>query len=205
MEIIRKRAAMGLIVLGVPFAERRMIRMKHDYEFAFQRIILKPLEQEDIELLRKLRNQEKQYFATQQEITREGQQKWYQSYLEKQDDIMFKIVKKENPEEFIGTIALYDIDWENRTSECGRTVVDKEKAPEKGIGMEATKAVCLFGFDVLKLKKIVGEVLKTNERIIKVDKRAGFYIVGEREDMYDIEMTRDSIRLDGEQDAPAGR
>ena len=59
---------------------------------------------------------------------------------------------------------------------CGRTVVDKGLAPEKGIGLMATKAVCLFGFEQLGLKKIVGGVLKSNERIIKVDTRAGFYL-----------------------------
>ncbi len=169
--------------------------MKHQYEFDFGRICLKPLEKEDIEPLRLLRNQEREYFATQHEISKENQEAWYKSYLKKEDDIMFKIVKKDNLQEFIGAIALYDIDWKNKTSECGRTVVDKDKAPEKGIGMEATKAVCLFGFEVLKLEKIVGEVLKSNERIIKVDQRAGFYIVGEQGDMYNIEMTRDSICL----------
>lgn len=170
--------------------------MKHEFEFDFERIRLKPLEKEDIESLRLLRNQEKEYFATHQEITKENQEAWFESYLKKEDDIMFKIVKKDNPQEFIGAIALYDIDWKNKTSECGRTVVDKKKAPEKGIGMEATKAVCLFGFEVLKLERIIGEVLKSNERIIKVDQRAGFYIIGEQEDMYNIEMTRDSICLD---------
>lgn len=170
--------------------------MKHSYEFEFKRIILKPLEQEDIESLRILRNRERQYFATQQEIAKEGQEKWYQSYLKKEDDIMFKIVKKENPEEFIGAIALYDINPENKTAEFGRTLVDKTKAPEKGIGTDATKAVCLFGFDIINVEKIVGEALKTNKRILKVYDRAGFAIVGEEKDMYKLEMTRDMLCLD---------
>lgn len=169
--------------------------MKHDYTFEFERIILKPLAIEDIEHLRILRNSQKQYFVSQYEIDSEAQKKWYNQYLDNPNDIMFKVIKKEKPDEFIGAIALYDIDWEKKTSECGRTVIDKKLAPEKGIGMEATKAVCLFGFDVLKLDKIVGEVLKSNERIIKVDTRAGFYIVGEDENMFFIEMTRDTINL----------
>lgn len=170
--------------------------MEHNYSFEFKRVILKPLERQDIELLRALRNRERQYFATQHIITEEEQKIWYQSYLNKKDDIMFKVVKKENPKDFIGAIALYDIDRENSVSEFGRVVIDKDKAPEKGIGTEATKAVCLFGFDVLNMEKIVGEILKTNERIIKVDTRAGFQIVGEHGNMYDIVMTRDTIRLD---------
>ena len=93
------------------------------------------------------------------DLSREMQEKWYQRYLGKNDDIMFKIVKKTEPEAFIGAIALYDIDQKEKTSECGRTVVDKGLAPEKGIGLMATKAVCLFGFEQLGLKKIVGDII----------------------------------------------
>ena len=170
--------------------------MEHNYMFGFEDIILKPLLSSDLEELRVLRNKEKNFFATQDEITKEMQEKWYQRYLGKNDDIMFKIVKKTEPEAFIGAIALYDIDQKEKTSECGRTVVDKGLAPEKGIGLMATKAVCLFGFEQLGLKKIVGGVLKSNERIIKVDTRAGFYIVGEDDDFYQIEMTPGSINIE---------
>ena len=167
--------------------------MKHNHVFEYGRIIFMPLEKADIEELRILRNSQKQFFISRHEIDSGAQEQWYEKYLKNPEDIMFKVVKKEKPEEFIGAIALYDIDWENMTSECGRTVIDKLKAPEKGIGMEATKAVCLFGFQVLKLNKIVGEVLKTNERIIKVDLRAGFRIVGENDNLYFIEMTKETI------------
>lgn len=170
--------------------------MEHDYSFQFENIVLKPLLISDIEKLRILRNKEKQYFATQDEITAEAQEKWYQHYLTKDNDIMFKIEKRDQPEVFIGAIALYDIDWKRKVSECGRTVVDKELAPEKGIGLTATKAVCQFGFEILKLEKIIGEVLKTNQRIIKVDTRAGFYIVGENDEFYNIEMTAKSINIE---------
>lgn len=180
-------------------SNRGGVKMQHAYQFEFESILLKPLMEADIEELRVLRNREKQYFSSQDEITREGQKQWYQKYLNKADDIMFKIVKHDNPDLFIGAIALYDIDWEQRIAECGRTVLDKSLAPEKGIGQEATKAVCLFGFEVLKIRKIVAEVLKSNERIIKVDKRAGFYIVGEHEDVYEIEMTPESIQLSGKE------
>lgn len=170
--------------------------MKHTYTFEYKRIKLRPLEEADIEKLRILRNQLKEYFFSQTEITPEMQHEWYANYLEKNNDIMFAIESIAQPGVFIGAIALYDIKWEELTCECGRTVVNKELAPEKGIGMEATIAVCLFGFEMLKLKKVVGEVLKSNERIIKVDTRAGFCIVGEDKNNYLIEMTRDTIKLD---------
>ncbi len=162
--------------------------MEHKYSFEYWGLILKPLLYTDIENLRVLRNKERQYFASQNIITCEEQIEWYQAYLAKSDDIMFKIVKKESPEKFIGAIALYNIDWKEGICEFGRTLVNKELAPEKGVGLAATKAVCLFGFECLEMKKIRGEALKTNERILKVYARAGFSVVGENEKFYFLEV-----------------
>ncbi len=167
--------------------------MEHNYVFEHAGIILKPLEEDDIEQLRTLRNSRKQFFITQNEIDSAAQKKWYEGYLKNPADIMFKVVKKDKPEEFIGTMALYDIDRERGSAECGRTLVDKVKAPERGIGTEVTKAICLFGFQVLKLNKIVAEVLKTNVRIIKAVRNVGFRIVGEDDNLYFIELTKETI------------
>src|SRR5699024_7626194 len=105
---------------------------QHKYEFSYERIILKPLGKEDIEDLRNLRNRMKDFFFTNEDITVEAQKKWYERYLKKENDIMFKAVKKEAPDIFIGTIAIYDIADDLSVAELGRTLVDKEKAPEKG-------------------------------------------------------------------------
>lgn len=168
--------------------------MKHSFEYEYGRIILKSLEEADIEELRVLRNKESQYFLSEVEILPEQQKQWYKKYQLKTNDIMFKVVKKSNSEEFVGAIAVYDIDEKKHTAEVGRTVIDKIKAPEKGIGMEATKAVCKFAFEKLGIKKIVASVLKTNERILKVDTRVGFTIVGEIDkDTYAIELTPETL------------
>lgn len=166
--------------------------MKHDYKYLSHRVQLRPLEQEDIEPLRILRNQNRQYFLSQQEITKKEQEEWYRSYLTRMNDIMFKIAKNDAPSVFIGAIALYDIDMELKTAEFGRVVVDKVKAPETGIGTEAVRAICLFGFNELHLEKIVCEVLMTNERAIKAYQNVGFHIVTEREGMYHMELLRDA-------------
>lgn len=167
--------------------------MKHDYEFAYERIILKPLEEKDIESLRILRNKEKQYFFTGDDITPEQQKVWYANYLKKNDDIMFKVVKKEEPDKFIGAIAVYEINFDEETAEVGRTVIDKEKAPEKGIGTEAVKAVCKFAFGVIKLKKLTLEVFKNNDRATRVYEKTGFVSVDNRKNIYIMEMTPNTI------------
>ncbi len=170
--------------------------MKHSHHFEYGRVILSPLMEEDIEELRVLRNKEKLSFFTRQDIDRESQRNWYNRYLQRENDIMFKITHRDNPEEFIGAIAVYDINKTEKTAEVGRTVVDKSKMAETGIGLEATKGICLFSFVVLGVERITAQILKSNERILKVDTRAGFYIVGDHDDnSFDIEMTRFSINL----------
>lgn len=170
--------------------------MRHSHHFEYGRVILSPLMEEDIEELRVLRNKEKSSFLTKQDIDFESQKRWYCNYLQKEDDIMFKIAHRDNPEEFIGAIAVYDINTTKKTAEVGRTVVDKSKMAEPGIGLEATKGICLFSFVVLGVERITAQILKSNERILKVDTRAGFYIVGDNDNnLFDIEMTRFSINL----------
>lgn len=170
--------------------------MNHSYTYEFKRIILEPLEEKDIELLRLLRNRERQYFINQAEISKEAQIKWYHRYLEKNDDIMFRIVRKSAPDIFIGVIALYDIDWEKKICEFGRILIDREIVKEKGLGFEATVGVTQLGFDILKLNTIVAEVLKTNERVLKIYKRAGYNIIGEKEGLYKLEIKQEEVFRD---------
>lgn len=169
--------------------------MQHDYMFEYRHIQLRPLRWEDIEGLRKLRNQNLDFFLNSDYITAERQTSWFNRYLEKNDDFMFAVELRKNPGEFIGAISLYNVDHTLKEAECGRTVIDKDKAPIKGIGTETTAAVCQIGFSQLRLKKITGVILKSNPRILKVDTRAGFVIVGETEDCYKIKMTPETIRL----------
>ena len=166
--------------------------MKHNYSYEYKRILLKPLEKHDIEELRVLRNGTREFFVYQEIITQEKQQRWFEQYLQKDDDIMFKIVKAEKPEEFIGAIALYDIDPEKHKAEFGRIVIDKEKVSEKGLGQEAVEAITQFGFTILKLQEIVAEVLKDNQRALISDLRAGFTIVDENEELYFLKIKNEN-------------
>lgn len=169
--------------------------MRHQYRQTYKRIMLRPLERRDIEQLRILRNSNLEFFFDSSQITQEAQQAWYERYLQKENDVMFAVELVDKPGEFIGAIAIYDIDLKKGTAECGRTVIDKEKAPLKGIGTETTAAACHVAFSQIGVQKIVAEILKSNERILKVDTRAGFIVTGENGDNWCIEMTPETIRI----------
>ena len=156
--------------------------MEHNFVFPFLRVVLKPLSKTHLEELRILRNKESRFFLTTNPISKEKQKKWFANYLTKQDDIMFYVAKKDNPDVFIGAIAAYDINFTNKTCEIGRVLIDKQKAPEKGIGTDAVKAICAFCFDVLGMNKVIAIALKDNKRILKVDSRVGFKVVDDCDD-----------------------
>ena len=169
--------------------------MEHTYEYAYGRVVLKPLERKDIEELRVLRNRERQYFLSQGIIMPEGQITWYDSYLKKENDIMFKVARADRLEKFIGAIAVYDIDKSAGCAEFGRLVIDKEKAPEKGIGLEATVAACNFAFEKLGVSRITAVAVKDNERALKVYAKAGFRVCDDSdEEVYVLEVTRELLR-----------
>jgi RimJ/RimL family protein N-acetyltransferase len=169
--------------------------MKHSYFYGYQHVKLRPLEYEDIENLRILRNENRKAFVNQSLIQEEQQFQWYQTYLQKTDDIMFAVELLRTPGTTIGFIAAYDIDWEKKTCEIGRTLIDKTKAPDKGLGREATVCISAFVFNELRLEKIVCEVLKENVRTLISDIRAGFTITSVSDLYYELLMTPMTVRL----------
>lgn len=167
--------------------------MKHNYSITYKRVHLRPLEEKDIEELRLLRNKLQVYFNSTAQISPEQQKAWYDRYLTKDDDVMFAVELVEKPGVFIGAVATYDIDWENGVGTGGRTVVDKEKAPEKGIGTELAFAHGSITFGAMGLKKLCCTVHKDNTIAIKMNYRTGNKIVGEIGDEYQMEVTKEDF------------
>lgn len=168
--------------------------MRHNYTIELERILLKPLTWEDIEKLRILRNREREFFLDSKEISEEQQRKWYDRYLLKDNDIMFSIVRKSDSSIFCGSIALYDIDKRKGLCEVGRTLVDKDICSDKGIGLEATSGACRFAFEVLGMQKIQTQILKTNERSLRLHQRAGFHTIDCSDaQFYLVEITRENV------------
>jgi RimJ/RimL family protein N-acetyltransferase len=75
----------------------------------------------------------------------------------------------------MGQIALYSIDFDYKTAELGRIIKGERECP-KGMMTLAAETLVRWGFDSLKLEKIVLEVFADNKRAISMYKRLGFYI-----------------------------
>lgn len=143
-------------------------------------IRLIPIEEEDIEEIRLLRNANKEYFFYSKEITVEEQKKWFEKYLKKDNDYTFKVVKISNICDIIGVVALYDFLPDLDQCEFGRIIINHEKVNEKGIGLKVTKCACQVAFEQLDINRVVLEVFADNIRAYKTYLNAGFKEIGRK-------------------------
>lgn len=148
--------------------------MKHDLSLKYKDIDVRPLSSDECELLRELRNENKEYFFSSGEISCEQQANWYRNYLEKENDYVFSVYCSDI---WIGSASLYNI--KNDEGEFGRIVIDGKRVNKNGLGTQAVEAVCRIGFDRLGLKRISLEVLSDNKRAIRAYEKAGFQFIEE--------------------------
>lgn len=150
--------------------------MEHSFHGKTNRVMLEPLVKNDLETLRILRNKKAGFFLSSTLISQEQQLAWYERYLCKNTDIMFRISLVDKPAFFVGAVALYDIDQNKQQAEFGRLMIDKEKTSEKGLGYEATICACNIGFFNLNLKRIYLDVFEDNLPAINTYRKAGFSV-----------------------------
>lgn len=156
--------------------------MKHNYMIQQDELLFRPITELDIENMRQWRNKDgiRQSFIYQDHISREQQEQWYKNYIENENDIMFIIEYRAQP---IGTVALYNIDFNKREAEFGRLMIGQVETRGLGIGQIATKTMCEFGFNKLNLDRIILEVFEDNSYAMRAYQKAGFNSVGQREIM----------------------
>ena len=126
-----------------------------------QSIYLKPVEAEDIEFLRQLRNrpENRQQFFSQNYITEEMQLCWSKRYSEDKSDLTFVICDLQGQRR--GCIALYDIDRQHDTAQLGRLIIQDE-ARGKGYAKEAVRLLQQYAFRALALHRVYLQVFADN-------------------------------------------
>ncbi len=146
--------------------------MKHNFYDSYGKIELRPIEANDIESLRLLRNKHRNCFIYSDIITSEAQQNWFTNYLSKPDDYVFSVFLRDK---WIGSVSIYNI--EKNQAEFGRLLIDSETG-EKGLGVSVTICVCKLAFSKMNVSRIVLQVYEDNISAYKTYIRAGFKIFG---------------------------
>lgn len=137
-------------------------------------IDLVPFTPDDSANVVEIRNREKnKYFLNQTyELNVDGQNKWYEEYLTRNNDIYWCIYNKKK--QFIGTIRVYDIDEENNICDQGSFMIDEDHAEGAPYALEAEILILDFIFDVLNMGNVINEDRSDNKVMNNLTKKLGF-------------------------------
>lgn len=116
-----------------------------------------------------MRNASRECFLDSDVIYPEQQKKWFERYLNKDDDYMFAI----EDGGVVGFFALYNNDDRKNAYEFGRFLIDRS-ASGRGLGKLTLAIASAIGFAALNADAIKLEVLKCNERALHVYEDVGF-------------------------------
>lgn len=114
--------------------------------------------------------------------TAASQESWYEREYTDPTLIPFTIYTCPNLTP-IGTTALLDLDWRNRTAEFG-IIIGERSARGKGYGTDVARLMLDYAFTALSLHTIMLTVYAFNDGGIRAYEKAGFRKFGRRHECY---------------------
>jgi len=152
--------------------------MKHGITATYKNVRLRPLEIDDIENLRRWRNDPNntRFLTTLPYITEDMQKKWYEGYLQEQGYFVFAIDETDVLCRLVGSIALYNIS--DTCCEYGRFMIGDPGAKGKKVGLNSLLLCVHTAFEKLGVQRCIASVHEENISARKIDERAGFSVYG---------------------------
>lgn len=127
-----------------------------------KKVILRPVEFEDIEFIRSLINDpwmEERIVGWALPISRKDQEQWYASFRNTKEEIRYIIeVEKEG---VVGFCGLKDIDYKNGVA-TGAGIRVKKDIQSKGVATDAYMTLFKYAFSELRLHRINTSALEDN-------------------------------------------
>jgi len=137
-----------------------------------ERLLLKPIEEEDIfELLEIRWDRDVMALSLHDPISKREQVEWFKK-LSSKDLALSVFLKEEGKLILIGTIGLYNINQRHQRATFRMRL--SHKAQGKGIGFEAGRMLMEYGFNTLNLHKITGDQFRENMAAVTFCRRLGF-------------------------------
>ena len=150
--------------------------MDHNYEYSFKNVHLRPLNKYDIEILRGWRNnpENNSYLSKSPQISKEMQEKWFDSYLENQDEMLFAIEEDRDLNRFVGCLGLYQ--FEGDKCLFGKLLLGDKDVHGRRVGLNATIAATKIAFEFLYVKQVDLFVYPDNKAARVIYQQAGFCV-----------------------------
>lgn len=172
--------------------------MRHEFKARYKNVYLRPLSEQDIELLRNWRNNPDNttFLRKIPYITTTMQKEWYTRYLNNENEICLAIEEDEELHRLVGSLTLHD--FTDESCELGHILIGDKEAHGKKVGVNASVAASQIAFNEMGLNRIYLHVFSENIVACKVYQQAGFRVS-------DIHMTLDGreeytmIKLKGEE------
>lgn len=151
-----------------------------------KKVVLRAVEEEDIEMLRELTNSpdyEKMIVGWSFPISKKDQQEWFMKCKNDLSRIRYIIETQEDGS--VGMIGLKDIDWKNGSASGLGMRIAKKEIRTRGLATDAWMTLMKYAFDELRLNRINGSALVFNKASLKVCEKVGFKVEGtQREAVY---------------------
>lgn len=128
--------------------------------FWYKKICFRPIEKQDLENVRKLRNDPTTwiYLSDVTQISPAMQEKWFESMEKASDKAYFAVFKQvkdfpiSNSGDFLGIIRCDQLDHANRSIRVGADIIPTERG--KGYGTLALQAILEFCFDHMGMHRV---------------------------------------------------
>jgi RimJ/RimL family protein N-acetyltransferase len=162
-----------------------------------ERVVLIPVEQENIPTLAKWLNDDAvtyYMFYGQRPFNLEQVTEEIRRHVLSSNDVVF-IIEEQSSGKPVGFAGLHDLHPTARKAEL-RILIGEKAAWSQGYGTEATELLTFYGFDRLNLNRVWLGVTAENERAVRAYERAGYVVEGRlRQDIYRNSRYYDSIRM----------
>ena len=151
-----------------------------------KKVILRSVEEEDLEMLRELTNDpefEKMIVGWSFPVLKKDQREWFGNCKDDLSRLRFIIATEQDGA--VGLIGLRDIDWKNgKASGLGIRIAKKE-IRSRGLGTDAQMTLMKYAFEELRLHRINASAVTYNIPSLKLLEKVGFKIEGrQREAIY---------------------
>ncbi len=137
-----------------------------------ERLLIKPIEEEDIYQLLELRwDKDIMQYSLHEPISRKDQLEWYKS-LTKRDLALSIFLKERDSRSLVGTIGLFNISMRHQRAEIRPRLSLEYQG--MGIAHEASRMILTYGFNVLNLQRVDATQFRENIAAVKFVQRLGF-------------------------------
>jgi len=140
-----------------------------------EKVRLRAIEEEDLALLQKWRNDPETYrnFFEHEPLSMAMQKRWFERYLCSANERMW-IIEPVGQGQPVGTIGYAAMDRRNRRCEVGRILIYPRESRGQGFAAEAQRLVCGYLFNHCNMNKLYCEIFVDNTESVQLYKRLGF-------------------------------